>query len=197
MTLSGLPPKQGLYDPQFEHDSCGVGFVVHMKGKPSHEIVEQGLTILKNLEHRGAVGAEVNTGDGAGVLMQVPDAFLRRVCREQGISLPAPHSYGVGMVFLPADDGERAQCEKLIEGIVAEEGQTLLGWRAVPTDDRTLGETAKDVEPVVRQVFIGRGAGLADDQAFERKLYVIRQRAAHAVTGMNLTQGDRFYVLSL
>ena len=197
MSKNGLPVKQGLYDPQFEHDSCGVGFVVHMKGAPSHEIVRNGLTILKNLEHRGATGAEANTGDGAGVLMQVPDAFLRRVCGEQGVTLPAAGAFGVGMIFLPMDDAERAQCEDLIASIVTEEGQTLLGWRTVPTDDSTLGETAREVEPVVRQVFVGRGAGVADQEAFERRLYVIRQRAAHTIAGMTLDQGDRFYILSL
>ena len=197
MTKNGLPPKQGLYDPQFEHDSCGVGFVVHMKGKSSHEIVQNGLTILKNLEHRGAVGAEANSGDGAGVLMQVPDAFLRRTCGEQGLILPGAGQYGVGMIFLPMDDAERAQCERAIETVIVEEGQTLLGWRTVPTDDSTLGETAREVEPVVRQLFVGRGQDCPDDQAFERKLYVIRQRAAHAIGKMTLDQGDRFYILSL
>ena len=196
MAKNGLPPKQGLYDPQFEHDSCGVGFIVNIKGKPSHEIVEQGLTILKNLEHRGAVGAEVNTGDGAGVLMQVPDAFLRRVCTAQGIALPVAREYGVGMIFLPSDADERGQCEKVIEAIIVEEGQALLGWRTVPTDDSMLGETACEVEPAVRQVFVGRSADITNDLAFERKLYVIRQRAAHAVAKMILDQGDRFYILS-
>ena len=197
MTQNGLPPKQGLYDPQFEHDSCGVGFVVHMKGKPSHGIVEQGLTILKNLEHRGAVGAEVNTGDGAGVLMQVPDAFLRRVCADEGFTLPAHGHYGVGMVFLPMDETERARCEALIAQTIAEEGQTLLGWRTVPTDDSTLGETAREVEPTVRQFFVGRSGAIGSVLDFERKLYVIRNRITHAVTGLTLGQGDRFYILSL
>jgi glutamate synthase domain-containing protein 2/glutamate synthase domain-containing protein 1/glutamate synthase domain-containing protein 3 len=197
MAKNGLPRKQGLYDPRFEHDSCGVGFVVHMKGNPSHSIVEQGLTILQNLEHRGAVGAEANTGDGAGILMQVPDAFLRRVCGDQGIVLPEARRYGVGMVFLPADASERAQCEKIIAGAIAEEGQTLLGWRDVPTDDSTLGETAKEAEPVVRQFFVGASESLSDNLAFERKLYVIRQRAAHTIAGLSLSEEEGFYILSL
>jgi glutamate synthase (ferredoxin) len=197
MTHKGIPTKQGLYDPQFEHDSCGVGFVVHMKGNPSHEIVMQGLTILKNLEHRGAVGAEANSGDGAGVLMQVPDAFLRRVCTDQGFTLPAKGHYGVGMVFLPTDEAERVRCEQIIAEIVTAEGQTLIGWRTVPTDDSTLGETARDVEPFVRQFFVGRSETLPSVLDFERKLYVIRNSITHQITKMPMSQVDRFYILSL
>src|SRR5687767_11862299 len=175
----GLPPKQGLYDPQFEHDACGVGFVVNFKGKRSHEIVRQALTILINLRHRGACGCEVNTGDGAGILMQMPDKFFRKVCTKDGINLPAFGEYGVGMLFLPRDPEERKACEAHINKVIKEEGQELLGWRTVPTRNETLGSVARGAEPFVRQVFVKRSASLKDSLAFERKLYVIRCRATH------------------
>ena len=147
-----------LYSPDREHDACGVGMVVDIKGRRSHQIVRQALTVLTNMKHRGALGAEPNTGDGAGILMQLPDAFLRKVCAESGFELPAPGAYGVGMVFLPPDADRRAACEARFEDIIRAEGQRVLGWRTVPTDDSTLGNTARAGEPVVRQVFIGRGA---------------------------------------
>ena len=197
MNLTGLPPKQGLYDPQFEHDACGVGFLVNIKGRKSHEMVRQALSILVNLNHRGACGCEANTGDGAGILLQMPHAFLQQACAEVRLSLPSPGEYGVGMVFLPPDAGERAACEKIFENIIAEEGQRLLGWRTVPTNDSSLGQTAKTSEPVMRQVFIGRNSKLADDMAFERKLYVIRKRAENAIRYSGVKGGDRFYVSSL
>src|SRR5450759_1691766 len=131
---AGLPPKQGLYDPQFEHDACGVGFVVNMKGRKSHQIVQQALTILLNLRHRSACGCEANTGDGAGILLQVPHTFLKKSCAKEGVQLPSEKEYGVGMVFLPDGDTERRHCEKIFEGIIKEEGQEFLGWRTVPTD---------------------------------------------------------------
>src|SRR5580692_8442174 len=143
MKTNGLPPKQGLYDPQFEHDACGVGFVVNVKGKKSHEIIRQALTILLNLDHRGACGCEVNTGDGAGILIQMPHAFLQKVCAASGINLPAERHYGAGMVFLPRDAGERKECEQIFGKIVAEEGQHVVGWRDVPTNNAPLGDTAK------------------------------------------------------
>ena len=181
MHTNGLPPKQGLYDPQFEHDACGVGFVVHMKGRKSHEIVQQGLTILLNLDHRGAVGAEVNTGDGAGILMQMPHKFLKKAAQACGIDLPEAGKYGAGIVFASPDAAARAKDEAIFAKIVAEEGQTLLGWRDVPTDNSTLGDSAKAAEPCMKQVFIGRGADARGDLAFERKLYVIRQRALNEI----------------
>jgi glutamate synthase (ferredoxin) len=177
--LMGLPPKQGLYDPQFEHDACGVGFVVNFKGKRSHEIVRQALTILMNLRHRGACGCEVNTGDGAGILLQLPDKFFRKVCAKDGINLPAFGEYGVGMLFLPQDPEERKACEAHINKVIQEEGQEVLGWRTVPTRNETLGSVAQGAEPFVRQVFVKRNAALKDVMAFERKLYVIRCRASH------------------
>src|SRR5437660_1120014 len=181
----GPPPAQGLYDPRHEHDACGVGFVVNIKGVRSHSIVRQALQVLINLLHRGACGCEVNTGDGAGILVQMPDRFLRKHAGALGVDLPAPGEYGAGLVFLPRDPGQRAAVERLFEQVVTAEGQRVLGWRDVPTDDRLLGATAVAVEPVLRQIFIGRGptlAGLPDASArFERKLYVIRKRVENAV----------------
>ncbi|MSU57701.1 MAG: glutamate synthase large subunit [Pedosphaera sp.] len=192
------PPAQGLYDPQFEHEACGVGFVVNLKGKKSHDIVRQAIQVLVNLDHRGACGCEVNTGDGAGILIQTPHEFLKLVSKEAKVKLPAAGQYGVGMVFLPKDKKQRAECEKVFESIVAEEGQKVLGWRTVPTDNSSLGETAKASEPLMRQIFVGRGTGLADDLAFERKLYVIRKRAEHAIRyAGKIPGGEVFYISSL
>ena len=192
-----LPGKQGLYDPSNEHDACGVGFVVNIKNHKSHSIVEQGLQILKNLEHRGATGYDPLLGDGAGILIQTPDAFLRVEMAKQGVALPPAGDYGVGMVFLPRDEAGRRACEAAIERTIRYEGQTLLGWRDVPRDNRGLAQAAKDLEPSVRQVFIGRGKGLADTDALERKLYVIRKAAGHAVQALRLPEGKMFYVPSM
>ncbi|MBI2364475.1 MAG: glutamate synthase large subunit [Deltaproteobacteria bacterium] len=198
MRKPGLPPaKQGLYDPRFEHDACGVGFVVNIKGEKSHEIVEQALTVLQNLDHRGACGCEENTGDGAGMLLQIPHSFFQHACEGLGFKLPDPGEYGVGMIFLPDDRKQRPQFEKIVKEIIVSEGQKLLGWRKVPTDNLYLGDTAKSSEPFVRQVFIGRGAGIKDDMAFERKLYVIRRRAENAIRYAGLPGGDFFYVSSM
>ncbi len=194
---SGIPPKQGLYDPAFEHDSCGTGFVVNIKGVPSHEIISQSLTILDNLYHRGASGSESNTGDGAGVLIQTPHAFLVRECKSAGFDLPGPRYYGVGMFFMPVDVADRQQMEKLFEKIVAEEGQHVLGWRTVATDGSMLGATARIAQPVVRQVFIERSPYLKDRMSFERKLYVIRKRAEQALRYGNLPGSQQFYICSL
>ena len=153
----GAPDPQGLYDPQHERAACGVGFVVHLKGQRSRAIVEKGLELLRNLEHRGACGCEANTGDGAGILIQIPDAFLRKVTAPLGIALPAPGDYGAGLVFLPRDPAQQAEVVALIESIVAEEGQIVLGWRDVPTDDSSLGESARRAAPVFKHLFIGRG----------------------------------------
>jgi len=190
------PPKQGLYDPQFEHEACGVGFVVNMKGKKSHTIVRQALQVLLNLDHRGACGCEVNTGDGAGILMQTPHGFLKEAAAKEKISLPGAGEYGVGMVFLPHDAGQRAECEKTFGDIAAEEGQRVLGWRTIPTNNASLGATAKASEPFMRQVFIGRNAKLADDMAFERKLYVIRKRAENAIRFSGKVKGGEFFYLA-
>ncbi len=178
MTIQKSPPeKQGLYDPQFEHDACGVGFVCQMKGKRSHEIVQQAITILVNLDHRGACGCEANTGDGAGILLQLPHKFLKKVAAVEGITLPEPGQYAVGMVFSSPDASVREKSAQILAQVVSEEGLHLLGWRDIPTDNSSLGATAQASEPFMRQMFIQRGANCPDDQAFERKLYVVRKRA--------------------
>jgi glutamate synthase (ferredoxin) len=181
MNSNELPAKQGLYDPQFEHDACGVGFIVHMKGNKSHDIVTQALTILVNLDHRGACGCETNTGDGAGILMQVPHKFLKKVAAAENITLPEAGQYGVGMIYSSPDPEARAKSRQIFEQIVEEEGLQVLGWRDVPTDHSSLGNTAKSSEPFMEQVFIQRSADLADDLAFDRKLYVIRKRSHNAI----------------
>ncbi len=191
------PPAKGLYDPQFEHDSCGVGFVVDIKGRKSHKIVSNALTILKNLIHRGACGCEENTGDGVGILTQTPDKFFQRVCKELNIKLPEFGHYGAGMIFLPNDPEQSQRCREILENIVMEEGQKVLGWRDVPTDDSSLGPTAVSGEPTFKQIFIGRGKDVKDEASFERKLYVIRKLAEHAIWGSDLSEQDRFYVPSL
>ena len=196
-TPAGLPPAQGLYDPAHEHDACGVGFVVDIKGRRSHAIVSQALEVLKNLLHRGACGCEVNTGDGAGILIQMPHAFLGRECGRLGIRLPGPGHYGAGLVFLPRDPAQAAECERIFEGMVRDEGQTVLGWRDVPTDSSAVGPSARAVEPRFRQIFVGRAEGVPDRAAFERKLFVIRKRAEHAVAGTGLAERKFFYVPSL
>lgn len=181
MNNQQIPSSQGLYDPQFEHDSCGVGFVVQMKGKQSHDIIKQGLTILLNLDHRGACGCEKNTGDGAGILIQIPHKFLTKVAAANNITLPEPGKYGVGMIYSSPDANIRAQSRQIFEQIVKEEGQEVIGWRDVPTNNLPLGNTAKSSEPFVEQVFIKRGANITDDIAFERKLYVIRKLSHNAI----------------
>ncbi len=190
------PGKQGLYDPWFEHDACGVGFVVDMKGRKSHRILEQGLQVLKNLDHRGASGAEVNTGDGAGILLQMPHKFLVEVSKKARVSLPEANYYGVGLVFLPRNASARRKLEEVFAGIIQSEGQTLLGWRTVPTDNSMLGDTAKSAEPFMRQVFIGRSADL-DEAAFERKLYVIRKRAYNEIRTSTYPGAETWYMPSL
>ncbi|TMG96312.1 MAG: glutamate synthase large subunit [Betaproteobacteria bacterium] len=196
--IPGLPPaRQGLYDPANEHDACGLGFIAHIKGEKSHAIVTQGLQILKNLTHRGATGADPLQGDGAGILIQLPDAFLRRACGRQAMTLPAAGQYGVGMVFLPKEPASRMACEQEIERAVVSEGQILLGWRDVPTDNSGLSERTKEVEPVVRQVFISRGSNALDQDALERKLYIIRKKSGHAVQALKLRHGKGFYVSSM
>ncbi len=197
MKPTGLPPKQGLYDPDFEHDSCGAGFVVNIKGNKSHEIISQALTILRNLAHRGACGSEANSGDGAGILMQVPHAFLARECRALGITLPAAGQYAVGTAFLPREAADRKICEDKLEEIVTDEGQTFLGWRDVPTDNSMLGETAIGAQPVIRQFFVGRGANITGTLHFERKLLVIRKRTAHALRAAGIGGSESFYIPSL
>jgi glutamate synthase (NADPH/NADH) large chain len=189
--------QQGLYDPRQERDACGVGFVAHIKGKQSHDMVRQGLQILENLTHRGAVGADPLAGDGAGILLQIPDAFLRAQCATQNMTLPEVGGYGVAMLFLPRDAAARANCEQVIAERIAAEGQSVLGWRDVPVNSSGLGESVKKVEPIVRQVFIARGKNCADADAFERKLFVIRKTMEHAISGLPNSQGKGFYCPSM
>jgi glutamate synthase (ferredoxin) len=186
----------GLYDPATEHDACGVGFVVNIQGEKSHQIVRSGLEILVNLTHRGACGCDPLTGDGAGILMQLPDKFFRPVAAEAGIVLPPLGEYAVGTVFLPRDKNERTHCERRFERLIAEEGQNFLGWRDVPIDSSVIGRTARAVEPVIRQVFIARGENTPTDM-FEWKLYVIRQRLQLEIRDSHLTQRKYCYVPSL
>lgn len=187
-----LPPKQGLYDPQFEHDSCGVGFVCNMRGEKSHRIVSQGLEILRRLAHRGATGADPKTGDGAGILLQLPHRFF---VKSVSFKLPEPGTYGSGLVFLPQKEKERAICVKALESAVTATGQKLLGWRDVPVTGSAIGETARAAQPVVRQIFIG--AVGVEGLAFERKLYVIRKIAENAVRNAELSEKKFFYLPSL
>jgi glutamate synthase (ferredoxin) len=192
------PAKQGLYDPQFEHDSCGVGFLVHIKGQKSHGIVQDALKILINLDHRGACGCEANTGDGAGILMQMPHEFFTKVTGKLGFKLPAPGQYGVGMLFMPVDAATRDAVKAVFTKIVSDEGQSVLGWREIPTDNSSLGNGAKSCEPRMMQVFVGRNPAVKDETAFERKLYVIRKIAEQQIRyGRKIAGGEIFYVSSL
>jgi glutamate synthase (ferredoxin) len=193
----GLPPKHGLYDPQFEHDSCGAGFVVNFRGAASHDIVEQALTILENMAHRGACGCEANSGDGAGILLQIPHDFMVRECAAMGFELPGTRYYGVGMLFLPTDPEIRKKYEETFEKIAAEEGQESICWRDVPVNDSTLGDTAKAAQPFIRQVFLKRHPLIKDRMSFERKLYVIRKRMEHTVQEEDYPRPDQFHICSL
>jgi len=191
-----LPPPQGLYDPRYEHDSCGVGFVADIKGRKSHEIVRKGLQIMLNLEHRGAIGADPLMGDGAGILVQIPHDFLAAEAKRLGFALPAPEHYGVGQVFLPKDPAQRHHFERLVEATVVANGQTVLGWRDVPVTNAMLSANVKATEPAIRQVFVGRAAAIKDTDAFERRLLIIRKVAARAVTDKDAGTKD-FYLCSL
>jgi glutamate synthase (NADPH) large chain len=195
--ISGLPAKQGLYDPKNEHDACGIGFVVNVKGIKSHEIIRQAITILKNLSHRGGCGSESNTGDGAGITIQLPHKFFMKVCGDISIKLPNEKEYGVGMVFLPTDNLLREKCEKRFEEIIKEEGQEFLGWRTLDTDNSTLGSISKSCQPLIKQIFIGKNSNLKDQLAFERKLYIIRKRAESHLRYSGVKGEEQFYITSL
>ncbi|PPE70271.1 glutamate synthase subunit alpha [Caldimonas thermodepolymerans] len=188
----------GLYDPTREKDACGVGFVAHIKGQKAHNIVQQGLKILENLDHRGAVGADKLMGDGAGILIQIPDEYFRAEMAKQGVELPPPGEYGVGMIFLPKEHASRLACEQELERAVKAEGQVLLGWRDVPVDrDMPMSPTVREKEPVIRQIFIGRGPDIIVPDALERKLYVIRKTASAAIQKLKLTHSREYYVPSM
>ncbi|TAM59658.1 MAG: glutamate synthase subunit alpha, partial [Rhodanobacter sp.] len=192
------PHAQGLYNPSNEHDACGVGFVAHVKGRKSHDIVQQGLSILRNLDHRGAVGADPLMGDGAGILIQIPDLLYREDMAQQGVQLPPPGEYGVGMIFLPKEHASRQACEQELERTVRAEGQVVLGWRDVRVDaDMPMSPTVKATEPVVRQIFIGRGPDVMVPDALERKLYVIRKTSSHAIRALSLKHGREYFVPSM
>ena len=197
MAAHTRPPKQGLYDPRLEHDSCGVGFIVHLKGQRSHAVIEDALTALANLNHRGASGAEVNTGDGAGILIQTPDEFFHHECAHLGITLPPRGHYGVGMLFCHVDNHERTMAMNLLAEIVRGEGQHLLGWRDVPTDNSMLGETSLEAEPTVQQVLIGRGTWVETEDDFERRLFIIRKLFEHEVERRGIGDSESFYFSSL
>ncbi len=191
----GFPEKQGLYNPDLEKDNCGVGFIANIKGKKSHDIVEKGLEILINLTHRGATGCDENTGDGAGILTQIPHAFFKAVCQKSKIELPQEGDYAIGMLFLPRESNELLECEGIFEGIIAEEGLTLLGWRDVPVDHNSIGEIAKGTEPLIKQVFISRENRSTEE--FERKLYMVRKLAEKAIRHSSMHNRDYFYIPSL
>ncbi|HPR77829.1 MAG TPA: glutamate synthase subunit alpha, partial [Candidatus Limiplasma sp.] len=192
-----LPRQQGLYSPQYEHDACGIGMLANIKGVRSHKVLTDALEVLNHLSHRGGTGAEPDTGDGAGILTQLPDAFFRKICPLENMVLPAPGAYGVGMLFLSKDPERRAMIEKTFEEIVAEHGQNFLGWRTVPVNPSTLGETALDCMPVIRQAFIQKSADMSDDTVFERRLYLIRKTAERRLRYSDHAKPGDFYAASL
>ncbi len=192
-----FPERQGLYDPRFEHDSCGVGFVCNVKGIRSNNIIKKGVEVLNRLSHRGAVGADPKTGDGAGILIQIPHEFFSKACAGCGIDLPALSGYGTGLIFLPQDKKERRYCEDIFEKTIKSEGQHLLGWRDVPVDDKSIGKTARDTQPAIRQIFIGRDKGLKEELDFERKLYLIRKVIENNIRASRLKEKSFFYITNL
>lgn len=196
---AGVPPAQGLYDPRNEHDACGVGFIAHMKGRKSHVVVENGLKMLENLTHRGAVGADPLMGDGAGILVQIPDRFFREEMARQGIDLPQPGHYGVGYIFMPRDPDLRAHAEEIVREVIAAEGQTFIGFREVPVDNSSLSKAPHiaATEPFHMQVFIGRSPMLETDDDFERRLFVLRKVISNRIYQENDGDDKGFYVVSM
>ena len=189
--------KQGLYDAAYEKDACGMGFVVDIKGRKSHDIIDDGLRILERLEHRGARGADASSGDGAGILVQIPHDFFRRECEVLGFSLPPVGSYGVGMVFAHRYETLRNKQKAILENIVREEGQVVLGWREVPVDSHAVGAEAAAIRPWLIQIFIGKGDNIMNDEEFERKLYVIRKEAEKQIIPLSKAESGDFYIASL
>jgi glutamate synthase (NADPH/NADH) large chain len=190
--------QHGLYASSNEHDACGLGFVAHIKGVKRHDIVTGALKILENLDHRGAVGADKLMGDGAGILIQIPDQLYREEMTKQGVELPPAGEYGVGMIFLPKEHASRLACEQEMERAIKAEGQVLLGWRDVPVNrDMPMSPTVQEKEPVLRQVFIGRGADVIVQDALERKLYVIRKTASANIQALKLQHSKEYYVPSM
>jgi len=197
MRSSHFPKTQGLYNPRFEHDSCGVGFVCNINGKKSYDIIKQGIEVLERLSHRGAVGADPQTGDGAGILIQTPHLFLLKVCKGIDITLPEHGSYGTGLVFLPTDDKDRESCMEIFERVIKEEGQNSLGWRQVPVNSSAIGKGARDTMPFISQIFIEKNSDLDSQLAFERKLYVIRRQVENAIDSSPIDQKSFFYITNL
>src|SRR5580693_677046 len=194
--MADLPVEQGLYDPRNEHDACGIGFVVNIQGEQSHEIILKGLQILINLAHRGACGCDAETGDGAGILIQIPHKFFARECANLGFTLPPVGEYGVGMVFLPVEPSHRLQVEGILERIAREEGLTVLGWRDTPVEVDAIGRIARASQPYIEQIFIGGASGMPADE-LERKLYIVRKRAESEIAATNLPDKHFFYIPSL
>ncbi|MGO8834958.1 MAG: glutamate synthase subunit alpha, partial [Roseiarcus sp.] len=192
-----LPRRQGLYDPAREHDSCGVGFVADLRNRKSHDILQKGLQILVNLDHRGATGADAKLGDGCGALVQIPHGFFAPECAALGLTLPAAGDYAIGQFFMPRDPKARAEVEKIIEQVVAEEGQTLIGWRDIPVDNADLGERVKAVEPAHRQLFIGRGPDVVDENDFERKLFILRKVVSNRIYAASAAGFAEYYPVSM
>jgi glutamate synthase (NADPH) large chain len=193
---NGLPPAQGLYHPAHEHDACGIGFVASIAGNKSHDIIRKGIQVLLNLAHRGACGCDPETGDGAGVLIQIPHKFFARECEKLGFALPKPGAYAVGMIFLPVEKHPRLQCEGILERIVREEGLTLLGWRDTPVYASAIGRVARASQPYIQQIFVRRAPGM-DEDSFERKLYVVRKRAENEIPESGIEDAETFYIPSL
>src|SRR5579872_1459739 len=197
MVDPAFPPAQGLYDPRYEHDSCGVGFVADLQNRKSHDILVKGLQILANLDHRGATGFDPSLGDGCGTLTQIPHRFFADECAKLGLELPGAGHYAIGQFFMPRDQKARQACEKILEEAVAEEGQVLIGWRDTPVDNRDLGEAVKAVEPAQRQIFIGRGPAIIDEDDFERKLFLIRKIASNRIQDSTVPGVAEYYPVSL
>jgi glutamate synthase (NADPH/NADH) large chain len=191
-----LPPPQGLYDPAHEHDACGIGFVASIRGEKSHQIIEQGIQVLINLTHRGACGCDPETGDGAGLLIQIPHKFFARECESLGFTLPAPGEYAVGMTFLPVEKQPRLNCEGVLERIIREEGLSTLGWRDTPVNGDAIGRVARASQPYIQQIFVARPADM-DEDAFERKLYFVRKRAENEIAESEIEDKEFFYIPSL
>src|SRR5208282_2505346 len=195
---NGLPPAQGLYHPAHEHDACGIGFVASIGGHKSHDIIRKGIQVLLNLAHRGACGCDPETGDGAGVLIQIPHKFFARECEKLGFALPKAGTYGVGMTFLPVEKHQRLQCEGILERIIREEGLTLLGWRDTPVYASAIGRVARASQPYIQQIFVQCPSDVcADEDAFERKLYVVRKRAENEIRESGIEDAEMFYIPSL
>ena len=193
---TGLPAAQGLYNPAHEHDACGIGFVANIKGQKSHDIILKGIQVLINLTHRGACGCDPETGDGAGILIQIPHKFFAKECEALGFTLPNPGEYGVGMMFLPVEPQQRLICEGIVERLAREQGLTPLGWRDTPAAGNTIGRQARATQPYIEQVFIRKGSGMSAEE-FERKLYIVRKRAEAEVSQSTMREKDFFYAPSL